>query len=225
MGFVKSPEEITRIEHALSHPRFVGGEMLSVEFLTDESVVARVLPPPLEPADTPAVRGDGRPLAVQLRRRLLRRRDLRRGPPRGHRRRLRAGDVHGQRRADDLRPRPVRRAEEDRRRATCIRRGDNFRGWVERGGVRHHRAAGRAHDRDTGPSDAEGYNFNFKARPAADGIGLEEDAILTRARFEVHATAALRGRRQRRPARHRPRPARRDSGPLGRSARASWSAT
>ena len=56
MGFVKRPEEITRIEHALSFPRFVGGQMLSVEFLTDESVVAEVLPPPLEPADAPAVR-------------------------------------------------------------------------------------------------------------------------------------------------------------------------
>ena len=41
MGFVKSAEEIARIEHALSFPRFVGGQMLSVEFATDESVVAR----------------------------------------------------------------------------------------------------------------------------------------------------------------------------------------
>ena len=56
MGFVKSAEEIARIEHALSYPRFVGGQMLSVEFLTDESVVAEVLPPPLEPTDTPGVR-------------------------------------------------------------------------------------------------------------------------------------------------------------------------
>src|SRR5690349_15380443 len=55
MGFVKSAEEIARIEHALSHPRFVNGEMLSVEFLTDEAFVAEVLPPPLEPGDTPRV--------------------------------------------------------------------------------------------------------------------------------------------------------------------------
>jgi len=55
MGFVKRPEEIVRIEHALSHPRFVNGEMLSVDFLTDPDVVAHVLPPPLEPADTPRV--------------------------------------------------------------------------------------------------------------------------------------------------------------------------
>src|SRR5690606_1683984 len=56
MGFVKQSEEITRIEHALSHPRFVGGQMLSVEFTSDESFVEAVLPPPLEAAETPAVR-------------------------------------------------------------------------------------------------------------------------------------------------------------------------
>src|SRR5690348_3718882 len=55
MGFVKRPEEISRIEHALSHPRFVNGEMLSVDFLTDPDVVAGILPPPLEPADQPLI--------------------------------------------------------------------------------------------------------------------------------------------------------------------------
>ena len=55
MGFVKTPEEITRIEHALRHPRFVNGEMLSVDFLTEPEFAAAVLPPPLEPADTPRV--------------------------------------------------------------------------------------------------------------------------------------------------------------------------
>src|ERR1700675_4218320 len=55
MGFVKQPEEIARIEQALAHPRFVNGEMLSVDFLTDPGVLAHVLPPPLEPADEPRV--------------------------------------------------------------------------------------------------------------------------------------------------------------------------
>jgi acetoacetate decarboxylase len=35
------------------------------------------------------------------------------------------------------------------------------------------------------PSESEGVNFNFKARPAANGVGLEEDAILTRASFQT----------------------------------------
>src|SRR5882724_3206463 len=55
MGFVKNAEEIARIEHALSHPRFVNGEMLSVDFLSEPEFVAAVLPPPLEPAEAPAI--------------------------------------------------------------------------------------------------------------------------------------------------------------------------
>ena len=44
MSFVKTPEEIARIEQALRHPRFVNGEMLSVDFLTDPEFAAAVLP-------------------------------------------------------------------------------------------------------------------------------------------------------------------------------------
>ena len=55
MGFVKTPDEIARIEHALSHPRFVNGEMLSIDFLSDPEYVASILPPPLEPADSPTL--------------------------------------------------------------------------------------------------------------------------------------------------------------------------
>ena len=38
---------------------------------------------------------------------------------------------------------------------------------------------------DRGPSRSERTTFNFKARTAAHGRGLEEDAILTHTRFEV----------------------------------------
>ncbi|MEL7045964.1 MAG: hypothetical protein AAGL66_13210, partial [Pseudomonadota bacterium] len=47
---------------------------------------------------------------------------------------------------------------------------------------------------DEGPSTGEGINFNYKAMPATDGIGLEWDAALTCARFEtimrVHRTGS-----------------------------------
>ena len=46
---------------------------------------------------------------------------------------------------------------------------------------------------DLGPSEGEGVNFNFKARPAANGIGLEEDAILTRATFQTIIRKARTG--------------------------------
>ncbi len=73
-----------------------------------------------------------------------------------------------------------------------MRRGDHFRGWVERGGVRIIELQGQM-EKDGGAFEAEGYNFNFKARPAANGVGLEEDAILTRAHFDIVGTASLEG--------------------------------
>jgi acetoacetate decarboxylase len=191
MGFVKRAEEIARIEDALSHPRFTGGQMLSVEFLTDESVVAAVLPPPLEAAEAPAVRamvgrwqsncvGDffGGSIYVAARHEgvdgeyvlaMYMNSDV--------------PTIYGR----DLFGEPKKIAD-----SALLRRGDNFRGWIDRGGVRILELHGEM-NKDTGPFDAEGYNFNFKARPAANGVGLEEDAILTRARFDVHATASLEG--------------------------------
>lgn len=191
MGFVKTAEEIARIEHALSYPRFVGGQMLSVEFQTDESVVAEVLPPPLEPSAAPAVRamigrwesncvGDfsGGSIYVSARHEGI------------------EGEyvlamymncdvptIYGR----DLFGEPKKIAE-----SVLRRRGDAFRGYVERGGVRIIDLQGEM-SKDLGAFDAEGYNFNFKARPDAGGSGLQEDAILTRAHFEVHATSALEG--------------------------------
>jgi acetoacetate decarboxylase len=191
MGFVKSAEEITRIEHALSHPRFTGGQMLSVEFLSDENVVAEVLPPPLEPADTPTVRamvgrwqsncvGDfyGGSVYVAAKHEGI------------------EGEyvlamymdndvptIYGR----DLFGEPKKVAD-----SALRRRGEGFRGWIDRGGVRIIELQAEL-TKDTGSWDVEGYNFNFKARPAANGSGLEEDAILTRARFEVHAYSSLEG--------------------------------
>lgn len=165
--------------------------MLSVEFLTDESVVAEVLPPPLEATDTPAVRamvgrwesncvGDfsGGSIYVSARHEgiegeyvlaMYMNSDV--------------PTIYGR----DLFGEPKKVAESELR-----RRGDAFRGYIERGGVRIVELQAEM-SKDLGAFDAEGYNFNFKARPAANGSGLEEDAILTRARFDVHATAALEG--------------------------------
>ena len=191
MGFVKRPEEITRIQHALSHPRFVNGEMLSVDFLTDPGVVAHVLPPPLEPADTPRVTamigrwqsncvGDFHGGAIYVAARhdgvdgdyvlaMYMDNDV--------------PTIYGR----DLFGEPKKLAT-----SALHRSGDTFHGWLERGGVRLIELHGEL-PTDLGAADVEGVNFNFKARPRADGIGLEEDAILTRAKFDVHATASLEG--------------------------------
>ncbi len=191
MGFVKSSEEIARIEHTLSFPRFVGGQMLSVEFASDESVIAEVLPPPLEAGAAPNVRamvgrwqsncvGDfyGGAIYVQARHdgidgeyvlAMYMDNDV--------------PTIYGR----DLFGEPKKIAD-----SNLVRRGDAFRGYVERGGVRIIELQAELGE-NSGAFEGEGYNFNFKARPAADGKGLEEDAILTRAKFEVHGTAAQEG--------------------------------
>jgi len=181
MGFVKTPEEIARIEHALSHPRFVNGEMLSVDFLSDPAVVAALLPPPLEPADEPLLSamvgrwqsncvGDFSGGAIYV----AARHDGIEG------RYVLAmwmdGDVptiYGR----DLFGEPKKLAE-----SRLHRRGNEYSAWLERGGVRLLELHAQL-PTELGPSEGTGVNFNFKARPASNGVGLEEDAILTRATF------------------------------------------
>jgi acetoacetate decarboxylase len=183
MGFVKTADEIARIEHALSHPRFVNGEMLSVDFLSEADFIASVLPPPLEPADAPAVTamvgrwqsncvGDFHGGAIYVAARhdgidgayvLAMYMD---------------GDVptiYGR----DLFGEPKKLAE-----SQVHRHGTESGGWVERFGVRLIELRASLPE-ELGPSESEGINFNFKARPAANGVGLEEDAILTRASFQT----------------------------------------
>lgn len=183
MGYVKNPQEIARIEHALSHPRFVNGEMLSIDFLTDPEVVAEILPPPLEPAAAPALNamigrwqsncvGDfyGGAIYVDARHRDVEGRYVLAMWMDGDVPTIYGRDVFGE---------PKKLAD-----SRLHRRGDQYTAWLERGGVRLLELTAELPE-DRGPGEATGVNFNFKARPAADGVGLEEDAILTRARFET----------------------------------------
>jgi acetoacetate decarboxylase len=55
MGWVKTPEEIARIQRVLAAPRFTDAERLQVDFLTTPEFVRSVLPPGLEPAAEPIV--------------------------------------------------------------------------------------------------------------------------------------------------------------------------
>jgi acetoacetate decarboxylase len=49
MGFVKTPEEIERIRHAVTAVEFNGGQYLGVDFESDPAFIKSVLPPGLEP--------------------------------------------------------------------------------------------------------------------------------------------------------------------------------
>lgn len=54
-GWVKTPEQIRKIQERLAAPAFLQGKMLSVSFLTRPEIVREVLPPPLEPTSQPIV--------------------------------------------------------------------------------------------------------------------------------------------------------------------------
>jgi acetoacetate decarboxylase len=201
MSFVKSPAEIRRIQAALAGPRFVNSQMLIVSFLTHEETVARILPPGFEPAAEPRVTaqlgswqsnccGDFNGGAVTIA--------------------ARYGELEGEYAlcmymdndqptlyGRDLFGEPKKIAT-----ASMFARPTGWFGYIERRGVRLVELS--VEDVvDSGPALVTANNFNIKARPAADGVGLQEDALVTcavfeneiRANREGRATVTLRGTR------------------------------
>lgn len=180
MGYVKTAEEIARIEERLAAPQW-RGEWLSVEFLTDAATHRSLLPPPLQPA--------GEPLATVT---VGRWRSSCLGAFAGGVLSLAArfGDVGGGYVLaifmDAEAPMAFGRElfGEPKKLATSGMElaGDDVHAWVDRHGVRLLEL--RAHvGADLGPAEGRRCTYNFKARTAAGGRGLEEDAILTRATF------------------------------------------
>ncbi len=191
MGFVKTPEEIARIEAVIGNPSFSGAQALSVEFLVEPGFVEEVLPPPLEAVEEPRMRAmvgrwqsncvgsfSGGAVYISVRHEGV------------------DGDYNFFQYMDTdasvIYGRDVFGEPKKMARPQLFRRGDLFTASLERGGVRIVELEAEM-ERDLGPSTAQRSSYNFKSRPAADGHGLEEDAILTRADFEVNARVALEG--------------------------------
>jgi acetoacetate decarboxylase len=192
MGFVRTREEIVRIQQALSKPRFVNGEMLTVDFLTEPAIVSALLPPGLEATGNPRVTAmvgrwqsncvgdfDGGAVYVEAR--------------------------HGDFVGDYVlamymdRDQPIIYGRElfgePKKQATSrlSRNGRRLNGWVRRYGTELI-ALEVELDSDHGPGRAQGINFNYKAIPATHGIGLEWDAALTMARFDLDLSVNSEGR-------------------------------
>jgi acetoacetate decarboxylase len=182
MGLVRTAEEIERIQATFANPRFVSAEMLTVDFLTQPETVAHVLPPPLEPAAEPRVTamvgrwqsncvGDftGGALYVAAR----------------------FGEIEADyvlaMYMDTFESIAFGRelfGEPKKQAATRLhRRGSHAVGHVERHGVRLIELEAELGE-NTGPVQVKGANFNVKALPATDGVGLEDDAVLTLAEFD-----------------------------------------
>ena len=192
MGFVMTPEDIARIEVPLSRPRFVSAQMLSVDILTDPDWVARVLPPPLEPADVPRVRamigrwqsncvGDYNGAGLYI-------------PARYDG--VEADYVLSMWMSTDqavIFGRELYGEPKKLGQSQLHRDGDRLNAWVERGGVRLMELEVEL-ENDAGPTEVSFKNWNFKARPAANGVGLEDDAILTLASFDNEWVVNAEGR-------------------------------
>ena len=184
MGYVKTPEEIARIESLLSAPRWTG-ELLSIQFLTDPATVERLLPPPLEPAAAPLATvsvgrwqsnclGDWTAGTLSL----AARHD---GVEGGY-----VLVIYMDSEPPVMFGREVFGEAKKLARIAMFRNADHVHGWVDRGGVRLFDLRADLQT-DLGPADGERTTFNYKARIAASGVGLEEDAILTRTHFTTIA--------------------------------------
>lgn len=192
MGLVRSEEEIARIQQVLSKPRFVNGEMLSVDFLTDPAVLAHLLPPGLEATATPRVTamvgrwqsncvGDFDGGAIYLE--------------------ARHGDLVG----DYVlamymdRDQPIIYGRElfgePKKQATSAlhKSGAHMNARIDRYGTTLIELEVELGE-DEGAGTGEGINFNYKAIPATNGVGLEWDAALTCARFESVVRVLRTGR-------------------------------
>ena len=55
MGFVKTREEIARLQATLAEPHFFSAQMLTIQYLTKPEIIRHVLPPGLQPTDQPLV--------------------------------------------------------------------------------------------------------------------------------------------------------------------------
>ncbi|MGE0487164.1 MAG: acetoacetate decarboxylase family protein [Gammaproteobacteria bacterium] len=192
MGFVRSPQEIARIQEALAKPRFVNAEMLMVDFLTEPAIVRHLLPPGLEPTANPRVTamvgrwqsncvGDFDGGAVYL--------EARHGDIVGDYVLAMYMDrdqpiIYGR----ELFGEPKRQAE-----SRLFHNGARYNGRVTRHGATLIELDVEL-ERDLGPGEVEGVNFNYKAIPATHGVGLEWDAALTCARFHNELKINREGR-------------------------------
>jgi acetoacetate decarboxylase len=191
MGFVKTKQEVESIRRVLRQPRFVGSEMLMVDFLTRPEIIRSVLPPGFEPVSEPLVTamvgrwrsncvGDYCGGAIYVPARYL-------GIEAPYVLAMYMDTDHAIMLGRDVFGEPKKRST-----SNLYRRGMAMHGYVERLGVRliDIRAV---LDRDLGPGTASGANFNIKATPAADASGCEDDAVVTLAEFDNTLTVRREG--------------------------------
>lgn len=186
MGFRRTPDEIAEIQQTLSDVEFVGGESLSVDFLTRPEIVRALLPAELEPGESPRITaqvsrwrsncvGDFDASAIYVS--------------------ARHGDVVGDyvltmfmdSDVPMLFGRDLFGEPKKIGRSTIYRNDGHMTGVLERGGERLIEIEADLAD-DSGPLDVLGRNFNVKYDLAPDGSALTAAPTLTLAEFDQQIT-------------------------------------
>lgn len=192
MGFRRTAAEIAEIQRTLSEIEFVGGESLSVDFLTRPDIVRAVLPAELEPGDQPRVTvqvsrwrsncvGDFDASAIYVSGKY--------------------GDLPGDyvltmfmdSDVPMLFGRDLFGEPKKIGRSTLYRNDGHMTGVLERGGARLIEIEADL-DEDAGPTTLLGRNFNVKYELAPDGSRLLGDPRLTVAEFDQTITVRRKAR-------------------------------
>ncbi len=192
-SWVKSPDQIKKIEDTLATPAFLDGKFLTVTYLTRPEIVREVLPPPLEPGSEPLVSVGvgtfGRSNCV--------------GPFAG-------GTMFVRARYKDLEGdyclampmssdvaiifgRELFGEPKKQGRVSLKSDGDVVRGVIERFGIEYLTVEARLTDDVpiNGPTYAD--RFHFKFMHSANGRGLESDPVLVHAHFTNKLRVFKRG--------------------------------
>ena len=192
MGFRRTPAEIAEIQQTLSDVEFVGGESLSVDFLTRPEIVRALLPAELEPGERPRITaqvsrwrsncvGDFDASAIYVS--------------------ARHGDVVGDyvltmfmdSDVPMLFGRDLFGEPKKIGRSTLYRNDGHMTGGLERGGTRLIEIEADLEE-DAGPTTLLGSNFNVKYELAPDGSALVGPPTLTMAEFDQRVTVRRKAR-------------------------------
>jgi acetoacetate decarboxylase len=192
-GWIKSPEQLRKIEETLHAPIFADARWLAVQYLTRPEIVREILPPPLEPAAEPLVTVgigtlgrsncvgpfDGGMMCVRARYKDVEA-DFCLAMPMS----TDVAIIFGR----ELYGEPKKQA-----RVSLQSDGDVMSANVERFGIKYMSLEARlAEDLPIkGPTYAD--RFHFKFMHAANGHGLEFDPILIHAHFTQHVRVHRRG--------------------------------
>jgi acetoacetate decarboxylase len=192
-SWVKSVEEIKKIEDVLAAPAFLEGRTLTVSYLTRAEIIRQILPPPLEPAGEPLVSVGvgtfgssncvgafaGGWVDVRAKYKGIEANYCLAMPMSTD-----VAIIFGRELFGEPKKQGRVRLESD---------GDVMRGAIERHGIDYLAVEARLVEDVPMSGPAMSDRFHFKFMHSADGRGLEFDPVIVHAHFETKLRALRRG--------------------------------